>query len=55
MDTVTALWVVVFFLFSLVMIFVWSKIRIITRKIRNIEAVFLRVRELDADEQSGGA
>jgi len=43
MELIKLFWVVVFFLFSLTLLFVWSKLYIISKKARAIDALLAEI------------
>lgn len=53
MELIKLLWIVVFFLFSLTLLFVWSKLYIISKKAQAIGALLGEIDSLD--QQAPGA
>ncbi|MDD5674251.1 MAG: hypothetical protein PHC61_08815 [Chitinivibrionales bacterium] len=43
------IWIIVFFLFSITLIFVWSKVLIISKKIKSIDLSIKKIRELSQE------
>jgi hypothetical protein len=47
MEQIKILWIVFFFLFSLTLLFTWSKVYIISRKVKNVAALLSQIESLD--------
>ncbi len=47
MEIISAAWIAVFFLFSLVLIFAWSKILIIAGRVRHLQAMVDSIESLE--------
>ena len=43
------IWIIVFFLFAITLIFIWSKVLIISRKLTTISAIIKKSQELTAE------
>ena len=52
MELVKILWVVIFFLFSLNLIFIWSKIYVISKRVQTLSAHLKKVASLEKEFQS---
>jgi hypothetical protein len=46
---VRIIWIIVFFIFSITLIFVWSKILIISKKIKTISATVKKIQEISQE------
>lgn len=59
MELIKILWIVVFFLFSLTLLFVWSKLYIISKKAKAISLLLGEIESLEEKEgglkKTGGA
>jgi hypothetical protein len=55
MELIKVFWIVIFFLFTLTLLFVWSKAYIISRKIKNIASLVDQSSGIDEkqEKQSG--
>ncbi|MBN2036631.1 MAG: hypothetical protein JW768_07815 [Chitinispirillaceae bacterium] len=47
MEPIKTAWIVIFLFFSLTLLFVWSKMYIISKKIRSISSLVSRIEEID--------
>lgn len=47
MEQIKIAWIVFFFLFSLTLLFTWSKVYIISKKIKYLDALLARFDDLD--------
>jgi hypothetical protein len=47
MEQIKIAWVVFFFLFSLALIFAWSKLYIISRKVKSLDALLGKIESVD--------
>lgn len=54
MELIKLLWIVVFFLFSLTLLFVWSKLYIISKKAQAITALLGEIDSLDGKDAGPG-
>lgn len=52
MELIKNLWIVIFFLFSLTLLFVWSKLYIISKKAKAISSLLGEIESLE--EKEGG-
>ncbi|MCU0608674.1 MAG: hypothetical protein MUF22_02755 [Chitinispirillaceae bacterium] len=52
MEQIQALWLVIFFLFSLTLIFTWTKVSLITGKVRRIDTLLTQIEAIDAQQES---
>ena len=50
MELIKLLWIVVFFLFSLTLLFVWSKIYIISKKAKAVTTLLGEIESLEEKE-----
>jgi hypothetical protein len=50
MDLIKVLWIVVFFLFSLTLLFVWSKLYIISKKAKAVTTILGEIESLEEKE-----
>lgn len=48
MEFIKAVWLVVFLLFALTLIFIWSKVYIVSRKTAEIDAVMSGIESINA-------
>jgi hypothetical protein len=51
MELIKILWIVVFFLFSLTLLFVWSKLYIISKKAKTISSLLGEIESLEEKER----
>lgn len=47
MEQIKTAWIVFFFLFSLTLIFAWSKLYIIARKVKTLDALLDKIKSVD--------
>ncbi len=47
MELIKALWILIFFLFSLTLIFLWSKIYVLFKRIEALSALLKKATDLD--------
>lgn len=47
MEIVTIVWVIIFFLFSLTLIFIWSKLYLLNKRVQSISTFLRKLNELD--------
>jgi len=47
MELIKALWILIFFLFSLTLIFLWSKIYVLFKRIEALSALVKKATDLD--------
>jgi hypothetical protein len=50
MELIKLLWIVVFFLFSLTLLFVWSKLYIVSKKAKAIASLLGEIESLEAQD-----
>lgn len=53
MELIQIFWVIIFFFFALVLIFTWSKISIISRKISTIISTIDNIKKLENNSAAG--
>jgi hypothetical protein len=46
MEIIKILWIIIFFFFTLMLIFIWSKITLISNKIKKVSAVIDKAQEV---------
>ena len=46
MEVIKILWIIIFFFFTLMLIFIWSKITLISNKIKQVSAVIDKSKEV---------
>ncbi len=49
MELIKALWILIFFLFSLTLIFLWSKIYVLFKRIEALSALLKKATDLDKE------
>ncbi len=49
MELVKALWILIFFLFSLTLIFIWSKIYVLFKRLEALSALLQKTTDLDKE------
>jgi predicted membrane channel-forming protein YqfA (hemolysin III family) len=49
MELIKALWILIFFLFSLTLIFLWSKIYVLFKRIEALRALLKKAIDLDKE------
>lgn len=49
MELVKALWILIFFLFSLTLIFIWSKIYVLFKRLQALSALLQKTTDLDKE------
>lgn len=49
MELVKLLWILIFFLFSLTLIFIWSKIYVLSKKLQELSDLLKKTSDLDRD------
>lgn len=49
MELVKALWILIFFLFSLTLIFIWSKIYVLFKRIQALSVLLKKISDLDKE------
>jgi hypothetical protein len=54
MELIKIAWVVVFFVFSLTLLFVWSKMYIVAKKVKVIDALLTVTENVDKNLSSDG-
>lgn len=47
MEIVTIIWIVIFFLFVLTLLFIWSKLYLLTKRIQSVTAIVDELNALD--------